>query len=107
MGPRATLPAAVGDGLVRDLPDTVDPQQIVEVNPALGLVSSRVNAELHSGSITHLRHRYNSANDVTAGDQPARLSAEDARLTRARCHGRRSRWRTSSAIAGRLGVRPM
>ena len=41
------------------------------------------------------------------GNQPARLSAEDARLTRGRCHGRRSRWRTSSAAAGRLGVRLM
>src|SRR5580658_6519259 len=51
------------------------------------------------------------------GDQPARLPAEDARLTRRRCHGRGpsahglvpwgSRWRTSSAIAGRLGVPPM
>ena len=41
------------------------------------------------------------------GDQPARLSAEDARLTRGRCHGRWSRWRTSCAIAGRLGVRPV
>jgi len=41
------------------------------------------------------------------GDEPARPPAEDARLTRGRCHGRRSRWRTSSATAGRLGVRPM
>jgi len=28
-------------------------------------------------------------------------------LTRGRCHGQRSRWRTSSATADRLGVRPM
>ena len=40
------------------------------------------------------------------GDEPARPAAEDARLTRGRCRGRRSRWRTSSATAGRLGVRP-
>ena len=38
------------------------------------------------------------------GDQPARPPAEDARLTRRRCRGRRSRWRTSFAAAGRLGV---
>ena len=41
------------------------------------------------------------------GDQPARLPAEDARLTRGRCHGWWSRWRTSSAITDRRGVRPM
>jgi len=41
------------------------------------------------------------------GDEPARPPAEEARITRGRCHGRRSRWRTSSATAGRLGVRPM
>ena len=33
-------------------------------------------------------------------------SAEDARLTRGRCRARQSRWRTSSATAGWLGVRP-
>ena len=38
---------------------------------------------------------------------PLDFLLEDARLTRGRCHGRRSRWRTSSATAGRLGVRPM
>jgi hypothetical protein len=32
------LPAAVSGGLVRDLPDAVDPQQIVEVDPSTGLV---------------------------------------------------------------------
>ena len=31
----------------------------------------------------------------------------NARLARRRCHGQRSRWRTSSAAAGRLGVRLM
>src|SRR5215472_16429757 len=40
------------------------------------------------------------------GEEPARPAAEDARLTRRRCHGRRSSWRTSSAAAYRLGVRP-
>jgi hypothetical protein len=32
------LPAAVGGPLVRDLPDAVDPQQIVEVDPATGVL---------------------------------------------------------------------
>jgi integrase len=41
------------------------------------------------------------------GNEPARPAAEDARLTRGRCHGRRSRSRTFPATAGRLGVRLM
>ena len=32
---------------------------------------------------------------------------EATHLTHGRCHGQRSRWRTSSAAAGRRGVRPM
>jgi|SRR5271157_480269 len=33
-----SLPVAVSGGLVRDLPDAVDPQQIVEVDPPAGLL---------------------------------------------------------------------
>ena len=39
--------------------------------------------------------------DRLPAEMPARAEP------RGRCHGRRSRWRTSSATAGRLGVRPM
>src|SRR5215471_12161707 len=68
-------------------------------HPSLGAKDRRAR---HDGALHPRRHQHDRP-----GDQPARLSAEDARLTRGRCHGRRSRWRTSSAIAGRLGVCPM
>ncbi|MGA7264667.1 MAG: hypothetical protein WBX30_27795, partial [Stellaceae bacterium] len=55
------LPAAVSGGLVRDLPDAVDPQQIVEVEPFIG---PALEAKVDRGSIAHLRHRYNSTLDA-------------------------------------------
>ena len=63
MSPWAILPAAVGGGLVRDLPDAVDPQQIVEVEPFVG---PTLEAELDRGSIAHLRHRDKPTHDATA-----------------------------------------
>jgi hypothetical protein len=54
----------VGGGLVRDLPDAVNPEQIVKVDPFMGLAGGRVEAELYGGSIAHLRHRYDSADHV-------------------------------------------
>src|SRR5580700_3439939 len=62
MSPWAILPAAVGGGLVRDLPDAVDPQQIVEVEPFVG---PALEAELDRGSIAHLRHRDKPTHDAT------------------------------------------
>ena len=66
----------------------------------------------HHGALHPGRHQR-----ARPGDKPARRPVKDARLTRGRCHGRGpsahglvpwgSRWRTSSATAGRLGVRPM
>ena len=44
------------------------------------------------------------------GDEPARPAAERGEATHlitGRCHGRWSRWRTSSSTAGRLGVSPI
>jgi len=35
---RELLPAAVSGGLIRDLPDPVDSEQVVEIDPAVGLV---------------------------------------------------------------------
>jgi len=55
-------------------------------------------------SSTRRRSTHASPSARSASDKPARLSVKDARLTRGRCHGQRSRWRTSSATAGRLGV---
>ena len=55
------LPAAVGGGLVRDLPDAVDPQQIVEIEP---FIRPALEAEVDRGSIAHLRQRDNSTLDV-------------------------------------------
>src|SRR6516164_7183790 len=63
----------------------------------------------HDGALHPRRHQHDRP-----GDQPARLSAEDARLTRGRCHGRRSRvadifrhrgpaWRASHAGHVSLG----
>ena len=54
----------MGGGLVRNFPDAVDPLQIVEIDPSAGFIGSRVEAELHSSGIAHLRHGYDSANDV-------------------------------------------
>ena len=65
-------------------------------------VSARTQEARHDGALHPRRHQHDRP-----GDEPARRSAEDARLARGRCHGRRSRWRRSSAIAGRLGVPPM
>jgi len=64
--------------------------------------AARTQEARHDRTLHPRRHQR-----ARRGDEPARLAAEDARLTRGRCHGQRSRWRTSSAIAGRLGVRPM
>src|SRR5271170_7977549 len=67
--------------------------------------SARTQKARHDRALHARRHQ-----GARRGDQPARPAAErggDARLTRGRCHGLRSRWRTSSATAGRLGVRPM
>jgi hypothetical protein len=47
--------------LISDLPDAVDPQQIVEVEPFIG---PALEAEVDRGSIAHLRHRDNSPLDV-------------------------------------------
>ena len=62
----------------------------------------RTQEARHNGAL-HPRRRQRAR----PGDKPARPPAKDARLTRGRCHGQRSRWRTSSATAGRLGVRLM
>lgn len=59
------LPAAVGSGLIGDLPDAIDPEQTMEVDPATGLV--RVETELDRGSITHLSHRDEPAHDAPTG----------------------------------------
>jgi hypothetical protein len=53
-----------GGSLVRDLPDAVNPEQIVKVDPFMGLAGGRVEAELYGGSIAHLRHRYDSADHI-------------------------------------------
>src|SRR5271170_145488 len=63
---------------------------------------ARTQEARHDGALHSRRHQHDRPSD-----EPARLSAEDARLTRGRCHDQRSRWRTSSATAGRLGVPPM
>jgi hypothetical protein len=39
------LPGAVSGGLVRDLPGTLDPEQIVKVDPTIGFVRDGVEAE--------------------------------------------------------------
>src|SRR5271170_7243080 len=73
--------------------------------PGEGRGSARTQEARHDGAV-HLRRHQGDRR----GDQSARPPAErgdDARLRRGRCHGQRSRWRTSSATAGRLGVRPM
>jgi len=70
--------------------------------PREGGGAARTQEARHDGAL-HPRRRQRAR----PGDKPARLPAEDARLTRGRCYGRRSRSRTSSAAAGRLGVRPM
>jgi site-specific recombinase XerD len=64
--------------------------------------SARTQEARHDGALHPRRPQR-----ARPGDEPARLPVKDARLTRGRCRGRRSRWRTSSATAGRLGVRPM
>src|SRR6516162_882163 len=64
--------------------------------------AARTQEARHDGALHPRRHQR-----ARPGDKPARLPVKDARLTRGRCHGQRSRWRTSSAAAGRLGVRLM
>jgi hypothetical protein len=66
---------------------------------ALWRVAARTQEARHDSALHPRRHQR-----ARRGDKPARLPAEDARLTRGRCRGQRSRWRTSSAAAGRLGV---
>jgi hypothetical protein len=51
------LSAAMSGGLVCDFPDTVDPEQIVEVDKAARLIRGEVKTQLHRGSISHLDHR--------------------------------------------------
>ena len=48
----ADLSAAMSGGLVRDLPDAVDPEQIVKVDPSIG---SRVKAQLPSASMKKIQ----------------------------------------------------
>src|ERR1700730_5719444 len=67
------LPAAVSGGLVRDLPDAVDPEQIVEVDPPTGLVG--VKAKLDRGSISHLSHRDESTHNARTGRRRPFLKA--------------------------------
>ena len=55
--PTYLLSAAMSGGLVGDFPDTVDPEQIVEVDKAARLIRGEVKAQLHRGSISHLGHR--------------------------------------------------
>jgi integrase/recombinase XerD len=64
--------------------------------------AARTQEARHDGTLHPRRHQR-----ARRGDKPARLPVKDARLTRGRCHGQRSRWRTSSATVGRLGVRLM
>ena len=56
----------MGGSLVRDLPDPVDPEQIVEVDPSIGPVLG-VEAELDRGSIAHLCHRDDPTDDARTG----------------------------------------
>jgi hypothetical protein len=67
------LPAAVSGGLVCDLPDPVDPEQIVEVDPPAGLVG--VKAELDRGSVSHLSHRDESTHNARTGRRRPLLKA--------------------------------
>jgi hypothetical protein len=60
------LPAAVSCGLVRDLPDPVDPEQVVEVDPSIGF-ALRVEAELDRGGIAHLCHRDDPTHNFRTG----------------------------------------
>jgi hypothetical protein len=70
--------------------------------PREGGGSARAQEARHDGALHPRRHQR-----ARPGDKPARRPVKDARLTRGRCHGQRSRWRTSSATAGRRGVRLM
>jgi len=70
--------------------------------PGAGRGSARTQEARHDRALHPRRHQR-----ARPSDKPARHPVKDARLTRGRCHGQRSRWRTSSATAGRLGVRPM
>src|SRR6516165_561071 len=54
--------------------------------------AARTQEARYDGALHPRRHQR-----ARPGDKPARPSAEDAGLTRRRCHGRRSRWRTSFA----------
>ena len=58
--------------LVRDLPDAVDPEQTVEVNPPIG---SRVKAELDGGGIAHLSHRDDAPHHARSGRRSPFLEA--------------------------------
>jgi hypothetical protein len=75
--PSLNLPAAVCGGLIRDLPDPVDSEQIVEVDPAIRRVCDGVEAEMDRGSISDLSDRDESAND--AGARPRSPSLEAVR----------------------------
>lgn len=50
---RPPLSTAVRCALVRDLPDPVDPKEVVEVDPAARLVG--IEAELHGSGVPNLR----------------------------------------------------
>ena len=67
-------------GLVCDLPDPVDPVQIVEVDKRTGLVRSNVRAELDRGSISDLGYGDNSTYDpqTAALPTPQKLSRSGA-----------------------------
>ena len=74
------LPGAMSGGLVRDLPDAVDPEQIVEVDKGFGLVRSNVPAELDRGCISHLGHGHNSTDDPKLGGAAHRAKLSEIRF---------------------------
>jgi hypothetical protein len=65
----------VSGGLVSDLPDAVDPEQIVKVDKRPGFVRGDVPAELDRGSISHLSHRDESTHNAPTGRRSPFLKA--------------------------------
>src|SRR5271163_3805636 len=69
------LPAAVSGGLVGDLPDAIDPQQIVEVDIPAGLVRGPVPADLDRSCVSDLSDRDEATDDAPTGRRSPPLEA--------------------------------